>query len=259
MRRLRCASVGPASGSAAAQKPVEQPCARSRRAAASRGTARLRRRELDRHGHRNSATSGCATRVPVGNGLHVHRHERRRGTFAVVRRHRSELQKGAPKRRAPTASRSRAAPEPARREDDRQKCPARHRARRNAQLLDGQRGAERLRPPSPTNGCATWVAAKTVLESTTSTYKVRAEDEGHSLTCRVTATNVAGQRVSDSRAPCASPARSPKSARRRKCWGSNPAAFGESLTCSPGTWNGAPAPTFAYLLGARPRTAETRP
>lgn len=89
-------------------------------------------------------------------------------------------------------------------------------------------------------------ASEVVLEPTTSTYKVQAEDEGHSLTCRVTASNVAGS-ASALTSTVRVPGTKPEERTPPQVLGIEPVAFGEGLTCSPGTWNGAPAPTFAYL------------
>lgn len=86
---------------------------------------------------------------------------------------------------------------------------------------------------------------ETALESSTSSYTVRAEDEGHTLTCRVTATNTAGSasRLSNT---VRIPGTAPEERTPPQVLGIEPSALGESLTCSPGVWSQTPAPTFTY-------------
>ncbi len=101
----------------------------------------------------------------------------------------------------------------------------------------------------PTTYTYQWVrdagAGEVSLElGTTSSYKVVSEDEGHSLSCRVTAVNGFGKATEESE--------------RHKIKGGKPvptapapelsgnARVGESITCLHGGWSGAPRPTYSY-------------
>jgi hypothetical protein len=90
------------------------------------------------------------------------------------------------------------------------------------------------------------LGGETAIESAiASSYKVGGEDEGHSLTCRVTATNSAGSASKLSNAVHV-PGTKPKNLSPPAVLGIEPSALGESLTCSPGTWSTTPAPTFTF-------------
>jgi hypothetical protein len=82
--------------------------------------------------------------------------------------------------------------------------------------------------------------------ATTNTYKIASEDAGHSLACKVTATNSAGSASKLSRNSMRVPGLKPENKVQPQVLGIEPSGIGESLTCSPGTWSGAPPPTFAY-------------
>ncbi len=89
------------------------------------------------------------------------------------------------------------------------------------------------------------VAESIVPAAVASSYTVSSEDEGHSLACRVTATNGAGSasRLSNS---VAVPGTGPVDEAPPEVLGIEPPAVGELLTCSAGSWGGHPAPTFTY-------------
>jgi hypothetical protein len=86
----------------------------------------------------------------------------------------------------------------------------------------------------------------TIEAATANTYKITNEDAGHSLACKVTATNSAGSASKLSRNSVRVPGVKPQNTVPPQVLGIEPSAVGESLTCSPGTWSGAPPPTFAY-------------
>jgi hypothetical protein len=83
-----------------------------------------------------------------------------------------------------------------------------------------------------------------IASASAKTYAVGEEDEGYSLSCKVTATNSAGaaSKQSSNSLKVAGSAPSLKSA--PQVLGSG--TVGQQLTCSPGSWKGAPAPTFKY-------------
>jgi hypothetical protein len=85
----------------------------------------------------------------------------------------------------------------------------------------------------------------TLGSATASTYKVAGEDQGHSLTCKVTASNSAGSAAQFSNTVRV-PGIKPEDETRPAVVGLEPSAPGEALTCTPGTWRGSPSPTFAY-------------
>lgn len=90
-----------------------------------------------------------------------------------------------------------------------------------------------------------WARDGVTTVITTARYKITEADEGHSLVCTVFAKNergtgdasskavvIPGTEPSDRVAPTLSPSGRP--------------AVGQTLTCSPGEWRGAPAPTYSY-------------
>jgi hypothetical protein len=88
---------------------------------------------------------------------------------------------------------------------------------------------------------------QTVIESaTTSTYVVSEADAGHSLSCKVTASNRAGSETASSSNALGVPGSKPTPKVLPRVLGLEPSEVGEALTCSPGTWSGAPAPSFSY-------------
>jgi hypothetical protein len=88
---------------------------------------------------------------------------------------------------------------------------------------------------------------ETIIESATaSTYTVASEDEGHTLACKVTATNSAGSASKLSSNSLRVPGTKPQDKVAPEVLGIEPSAVGESLTCWSGTWSGSPPPTFTY-------------
>jgi Carboxypeptidase regulatory-like domain len=91
-----------------------------------------------------------------------------------------------------------------------------------------------------------WLRDGTAISgATASTYKVQAADEGHTLTCEVTAKNIAGSKSAPSSSVKVTvTAVAPANTEAPSVSGA-PAA-GQTLICSKGSWTGTPAPTFAY-------------
>jgi LmbE family N-acetylglucosaminyl deacetylase len=88
---------------------------------------------------------------------------------------------------------------------------------------------------SPTGG---WTA---IAGATSAAYVVKAGDAGRYLRVEVTVTNTVGATTADSAVVQAPPvSQSPPAL-------SGSAVVGSTLTASPGTWSGWPAPTFAYV------------
>jgi hypothetical protein len=88
---------------------------------------------------------------------------------------------------------------------------------------------------------------ETIVESASaSTYRVSPADEGHSLACRVTATNDVGSASALSGNTLHIPGTKPENKLAPEVLGVEPSTVGESLTCSPGTWSQTPPPTFTY-------------
>ena len=89
-----------------------------------------------------------------------------------------------------------------------------------------------------------WLRDGTPIPGATArTYPIVAADAARQLTCRVTGTNTAGSAVATSAArsvPAVGPASSSPPAI------SGTPATGQTLTCDPGTFTGAPAPTLAF-------------
>ncbi len=91
---------------------------------------------------------------------------------------------------------------------------------------------------------------ETIIESANAnSYKVASADEGHSLSCLVTATNSAGNASELSRNSVRIPGNKPQNTLAPEVLGLQPAMVGESLTCAPGTWSGEPPPTLSYHAG----------
>ncbi len=91
-------------------------------------------------------------------------------------------------------------------------------------------------------------------------YTVTASNAGHTLQCRVTATNSEGHASAPSNSVKVQ-GTAPKlesSSSVRVLGGSTTAELGEKLTCSRGKWSGAPVPTFSYVwmrtLGSKTTT-----
>jgi hypothetical protein len=80
--------------------------------------------------------------------------------------------------------------------------------------------------------------------ATGATYTPVTADQLHSLSCKVTATNSEGSATASSSNSAAIPGSAPVNEELPKI--SGVATVGEKLTCAPGKWGGAPAPTFSY-------------
>ena len=83
--------------------------------------------------------------------------------------------------------------------------------------------------------------------ATSSTYVVQAADQGHSLSCQVTASNgVVGSPVTASSNSVAIPAATAPPANTVLPAVTGTAALGATLTCDGGTWTGNPTPAISY-------------
>jgi hypothetical protein len=82
-------------------------------------------------------------------------------------------------------------------------------------------------------------------EGTKSEYLVQGIDEGHTLTCRVTAKNAGGTGKASSLA-LEIPGSKPVNTETPSISPSGTAHPGETLTCLRGSWEGAPAPEYSY-------------
>jgi len=92
-----------------------------------------------------------------------------------------------------------------------------------------------------------WLRDGSVITlATANTYVVVEADQGHSLSCRVTATNSAGS-ASRPSASLLVPGAKPQEKLAPQVLGIEPSAIGESLTCSPGSWSGNPTFTFQWV------------
>ena len=99
--------------------------------------------------------------------------------------------------------------------------------------------------PTPTYSYQWLRDATPISGANSSSYSVQTADQGHSLSCRVTATNSAGQQSATSAAvqvPAATS--SPLNVSLPAISGSP--ALGDSLSCSSGGWTGSPTPTYSY-------------
>lgn len=95
-----------------------------------------------------------------------------------------------------------------------------------------------------------WLRDGTAIGSATaSKYTVTTADQGHSLSCKVTATNSAGSasRISSNSLQVPAPSL-PKNETPPEVLGgtSGRAEVGNSLTCFAGSWSGQPTPTYTY-------------
>jgi surface antigen len=82
----------------------------------------------------------------------------------------------------------------------------------------------------------------TIIDATENTYKVQTVDEGHVITCEVTATNAAGSTSATSAGRSVPSLPVNVSAPQI----SGTALVGELLICAPGSWTGSPAPNLTY-------------
>ena len=96
--------------------------------------------------------------------------------------------------------------------------------------------------PAPTLTYQWLRDASRISDATSASYTVQAADQAHTLSCQVTATNSAGQAQATSSSLTVSLAPANTTAPAL----SGAAAVGHTLTCSPGSWSGDPAPTLTY-------------
>ena len=98
--------------------------------------------------------------------------------------------------------------------------------------------------PTPTFAYSWLREGAPIAGAALSSYTVVEADEGHLLTCKVSATNTEGMASATSSNSLKIPGLAPRDATAPTVSGS--AVIGETLTCSPGEWSGAPTPTFTY-------------
>jgi hypothetical protein len=90
-----------------------------------------------------------------------------------------------------------------------------------------------------------WLRDKEAIKSATNpTYTVVAEDETHALSCRVTASNEAGEATAESKNSLSVAGSPPKNTSIPKVLGVR--AVGETLTCYEGAWSGSSPITFKF-------------
>jgi hypothetical protein len=100
--------------------------------------------------------------------------------------------------------------------------------------------------PAPTFAFQWLRDGSAIAGASTDSYIVQAADQGHAIVCKVTATNKAGEASAESAADDVPPEPAVKPANTAPPAITGGAALGQTLSCSPGTWSGAPTPTFAY-------------
>ncbi|MGA2320593.1 MAG: hypothetical protein ABSG95_07600 [Solirubrobacteraceae bacterium] len=98
--------------------------------------------------------------------------------------------------------------------------------------------------PTPTLTYQWLRDGSTIPAATTSSHVVVEADEGHSLSCKVTAINNEGV-ASENSSPLEIPGSAPENLKEPQVYGTP--AVGEPLACLRGTWSGSPTPTFTYL------------
>jgi fibronectin type 3 domain-containing protein len=90
-----------------------------------------------------------------------------------------------------------------------------------------------------------WLRDGSPIASTTaSAYVVVKADQGHALSCKVTAINDEGVASKNSSNVLEIPGRLPENIEAPQIFGTP--AVGQQLTCLPGRWDGAPPPQFTY-------------
>ena len=100
----------------------------------------------------------------------------------------------------------------------------------------------------PTGYAFRWLRdGSTISGATASTYVVTAGDLGTELACRVTASNALGSAVATSDPVFAGEPVAPVNTTRPVISGTP--EVGRTLTCSSGTWTGAPTYSFLWLRG----------
>jgi hypothetical protein len=83
-----------------------------------------------------------------------------------------------------------------------------------------------------------------IAATTASAYVVVKADQGHALSCKVTAINDEGVASKNSSNVVEIPGRPPENIEAPQIFGAP--AVGQQLTCLPGRWDGAPPPQFTY-------------
>jgi hypothetical protein len=98
-----------------------------------------------------------------------------------------------------------------------------------------------------------------ITGATQQTYTVATGDQGHALTCAVTATNAGGQSAKTSAPVTVStpPPPPPPPKNTSKPTISGTPLPGHELTCNPGTWTGNPTFTYQWQLGSSPIAGAT--
>jgi hypothetical protein len=92
-----------------------------------------------------------------------------------------------------------------------------------------------------------WLRDATIISSaSTHTYTVVEADQGHSLACKVIASNSSGSASRLSTNSVLVAGTKPQVKLAPHMLGLEPSVLGEPVTCSPGTWSGSPTPTFAF-------------
>ena len=97
--------------------------------------------------------------------------------------------------------------------------------------------------PTPEEFVYQWLRSGSVVASGTG-YVVTAEDRGHSLTCKVTATNIVGSTSRESSNSVYVPGVEPENKTAPEVRGTP--SVGGTLKCMEGKWSGAPTPTLSY-------------
>jgi hypothetical protein len=91
-----------------------------------------------------------------------------------------------------------------------------------------------------------WMLEKAEIPSATgNTYEIVSADEGHNISCEVTATNDEGSAKAGT-ASIFVDGSAPDNIASPQISGPPEQAVGETLTCSPGIWIGTPTPTYVY-------------
>lgn len=112
---------------------------------------------------------------------------------------------------------------------------------------------------NPTFAFAWLIDDQVIPGETASTYTISGADATRQLTCRVTGQNLGGTSAPATSAPRSVPAVAPANTQPPQVTGT--AAVGQTLTCAPGTWTGAPAATISHewLRGSQPIAGQTQP
>lgn len=118
--------------------------------------------------------------------------------------------------------------------------------------------------PTPTTFSYRWVREREgvkeeIPSATSNAYIVKEEDETHTLSCRITASNGYSEARAESSNGVEVPGFAPKNTKLPEVLGAP--AVNETLTCSEGTWSGSRPLTFAfswYRGGTKVSTGNTR-